>query len=146
MRTHRCAIVCIVILIALTARFGSTPHPHQLSLVNQDGSFHFSADELPDGSHVYGASYVWENGWWLSPQYEAGRLSEKDWRALNSLRRSDRLPKADDSHLEESGETWGLMKRGDETIVLRYAEWWELSDTQVPVSLHSMCFKAKASL
>ncbi len=94
-------------LVALLARYGPSPNFHQISLVSNDGVFKFYADELPDGSHTYDTSYVSRLHWYLAPQHESGTLSEKDWQTLHSLRRLDQLPKAEESQLEEPGETWG---------------------------------------
>ena len=131
---------------ALFARNGAGADAHQISLVGYDGTFKFYADELSDGTHTYETTYVSENGWLLDPQHESGRLSEKDWQILNSLRRCREMPPTDETRLGDPKDIWGTMQRGSETIDMRYAEWCALEMTQVPASFHSMGFKAKASL
>ena len=145
-RSHRSAILWIVMFTALFARNGGGAGAHQISLVGYDGAFKFYADELSDGTHTYETTYVSEYWWYLAPQQESGRLSDKDWRILKSLRRCKEIPQADDTQLDDPNETWGTMQRGGETIDIRYAEWWALETTQVPASFHSMVFKAKNSL
>jgi len=144
--THRSVIVWVVILTALMGQYGSSPSTHHISIVSCSGDFKFYADELPDGTHTYKTSFIWENGWLLEPQFESGRLSENDWRTLKSLRRCEGVPQAAETDLQDPNEIWGVMERGGETIDIRYAEWRKLATTQVPASLHSMVFKAKASL
>lgn len=104
------------------------------------------SDQLPDGTHTYETTYVWENGWLLEPQHEFGRLSEKDWQILKTLRRCKDIPRADETRLGEPHDSWGTMQRGAKSIDIRYAGWRELETTQVPASFNSMVSKAKASL
>lgn len=141
----RAIVGWIVVAIALTARYGPSPSSHQMILTKDGGGFQFFVDELPDGRHFYEARLA---GDWLvlEPQKESGILSEKDWQTLNSLQRLSILPKDGSPQLEEPGEQWGTMQRRGETIVLRYAEWWQLGRTPVCDSFLSMVYKQKASI
>ena len=142
--TPRAVVIWAIMLIAVMARYGPVDR-HQISITNKEGFFKFSVDELPDGRHSYEASYN-PDCWLLTAQHESGTLSDKEWQVLNSLQTSASLPKDGGDQLREPAEVWGVMQRGNETIVLRYAEWWNLSDTPVSASFWSMTFKAKASL
>jgi hypothetical protein len=131
-------------VVALAARFGTEPPRHQISMVSAGGGYIFHVDETKDGRHTYEAHL--SGDWLLSSQHESGILSEKDWRTLSSLQRCAVLPKDGWPQLEDPAETWGVMQREDQTLVLRYAEWWEVWNTQVNVSYHRLVFKQKASL
>ena len=142
--TPRAVVIWAIMLIAVMARYSPIDR-HQISITNEEGSFKFRVDELPDGRHAYEASYNPEY-WLLATQHESGTLSDKEWQVLNSLQAIASLPKEGGDQLREPAEVWGVMQRGNETIVLRYTEWWSLSDTPVPASFWSMTYKAKASL
>lgn len=145
MARNRSLLMPTIILAALLARYGPR-NDHQVAIISSDGDFKFFADERPDGSHTYESTYVWENGWLLTPQAESGRLSDKDWQTIKSLRKYETLPKFEESDFRDPGDVWGVLQRGNETIILRNAEWNDLAATQVNESLWSMVVKAKASL
>lgn len=145
MASNNNLIFVTIVMAALLARYGPI-NEHQIAVISEDGSFKFYADEHPDGSHTYESSYVSEHGWLLAPQAESGNLSERDWLALRAIQRYDKLPKFDESDIRDPNQYWGVLRRGDQTIVLREAEWNDLASTKVNESLHSMVFKAKASL
>lgn len=141
----RLPLVSAALIFGLLAPYGPRDD-HQIAIRSSNGDFKFYADEQPDGSHTFETSYVWGDGWLLSPQAESGSLSDKDWHALQCLRRYATLPKFDESEIRDPGDVWGVLRRGNEFIVMREAEWKDLAPTQVNESYHSMVFKAKASL
>lgn len=145
MARNKNLILCTIILAALLARYGSKTD-HQITVTSSNGDFKFYADEQPDGRHTYESSYVYAHAWLLAPQAESGILSDKDWLALQAIHRYEKLPKFDGSDIRGSDQDWGVLQRGNEMIVLREAEWNDLASTKVNESLHSMVFKAKASL
>lgn len=141
------ARVLLVVLcgVALTVRYTELPAKHKIILTSQDRMFEFVVDELPDGRHYFKA-HLGSYYWLLQSQDESGILAEKDWTTLQGLQRLSVLPKDGSPQLEEPDEIWGALQRGNEKIVLRYAEWWKIGGTQVYESYVSFVHKQKASL